>query len=118
MRVNFVAKNASNFIELNAAFFMVESGRGLTENQLISLLSKMKDSKEYELMTVEGDGVSAMGLINIIWFEKYFGFDAKKIEHFVTKVIEKIDKGIYEESEDGIYYLKKCPIYIASPDVY
>lgn len=114
MRVNFVAKNASNFIELNAAFFMVESGRGLTENQLISLLSKMKDSKEYELMTVEGDEISAMGLIDMQWFEQKFKYDPVKIERFVQKVID----GVYEESDDDVYFLKESPIYIGSPDVY
>lgn len=114
MVINFVAKNASNFIELSAAFFVVEAGRGLTENQLISLLSKTKDIKEYELLTIEGDGVSAMGLIDIEWFEQEFNYDSVKIERFVQTVID----GAYTESDDNIYFFKKSSIYIASPDTY
>lgn len=114
MSVNFIAKNASNFIELSAAFFVVEAGRGLTGNQLISLLSKTKDIKEYELVTIEGDGVSAMGLINMQWFEQKFNYDSIKIERFVQKVIN----GVYTESDDNVYFFKESSIYIASPDTY
>lgn len=114
MSVNFVAKNASNFVKLNAAFFIVEIETGLTRNQLNSLLDKIKYSNEVELITIEGEEGTAMGLIDMQWFEQRFKYDPVKIERFVQKVID----GVYEESEDGIYYLKKFPIYIASPDVY
>ena len=114
MSVNFVAKNASNFVKLNAAFFIVEVETGLTRKQLNSLLDKIKYSNEVELITIEGEEGTAMGLIDMQWFEQKFKYDPVKIERFVQKVID----GVYEESEDGIYYLKKFPIYIASPDVY
>lgn len=114
MSVNFVAKNASNFVKLNAAFFIVEIETGLTRKQLNSLLDKIKYSNEVELITIEGEEGTAMGLIDMQWFEQRFKYDPVKIERFVQKVID----GVYEESEDGIYYLKKFPIYIASPDVY
>lgn len=114
MSVNFVAKNASNFIKLNAAFFIVEIEKGLTANQLNSLLDKMKYSKEFELITLEGEDGSAMGLIDMKWFEQKFKYDPVKIERFVQKVID----GVYEESDDDVYFLKESPIYIASPDVY
>lgn len=114
MSVNFVAKNASNFVKLNAAFFIIEIEKGLTGNQLNSLLDKTKYSKEFELITIEAEDGTAMGLIDMRWFEKKFGYDADRIEHFVQEVID----GLYEEPEDNVYYLKEGSIYIASPDVY
>lgn len=114
MSVNFVAKNASNFVKLNAAFFIVEIETGLTRKQLNSLLDKIKYSNEVELITIEGEEGTAMGLIDMHWFEQKFKYDPVKIERFVQKVID----GVYEESDDAVYYLKEGSIYISSPDVY
>ena len=114
MSVNFVAKNASNFVKLNAAFFIVEIETGLTRKQLNSLLDKIKYSNEVELITIEGEEGTAMGLIDMHWFEQKFKYDPVKLERFVQKVID----GVYEESDDDVYFLKESPIYIGSPDVY
>lgn len=114
MYQNFIAKNAANFIKLNAAFFIVEVEKGITAAQLNSLLSKLSCSKEFELITIEGERGSAMGLIDIRWFERKFNYDADDIELFVQTVID----GVYEESGNNVYFLKESPIYISSPDVY
>lgn len=107
-------RNRSSEGDLKAAFFEIEPGYGLTGRQLNSLLKKTQNTKEYELITIEGEEVTAMGLIDMEWFEDAFAFDANKIERFVTKVID----GRYEESEDDIYLLKGGQIYIGYPDVY
>lgn len=111
---NFVAKNAANFIKLNAAFFIVEVEKGITAAQLNSLLSKLSCSKEFELITIEGERGSAMGLIDIRWFERKFNYDPDDINLFVQNVIDKLS----EKSDDNVYFLKESPIYISSPDVY
>ena len=114
MSVNFVAKNASNFVKLNAAFFIVEIETGLTRKQLNSLLDKIKYSNEVELITIEGEEGTAMGLMDMRWFEQKFKYDPVKIERFVQKVID----GVYEESDDDVYFLEEGPIFIGIPNVY
>lgn len=114
MSVNFVAKNGLNFVKLNAAFFVVEIEKGLTRNQINSLLDKMNYNKEFELITIEGDEGSAMGFIDMRWFEDNFYYDPEKIDSFVQEVID----GIYEKTEDNVYFLKEGLIYIGSPDIY
>lgn len=107
-------KNRSSERDLKAAFFEIEPGCGLTGRQLNSLLKKTQNSREYELITIEGEEVTAMGLIDMSWFEDAFKFDPNKIENFVIKVID----GIYEESDDDIYCLKGGQIFIGCPDTY
>ncbi len=114
MRMNFVAKNAANFIKLNAAFFIVEVEKGITAAQINSLLNKLSYSEEFELITVEGDSGSAMGLIDMRWFERKFNYDPDDIYLFVQNVIDRV----YEQSDDNVYFLKEGPIYISCPDVY
>lgn len=118
MAVKFGIKNApkshSSERDLKAAFFEIEPGYGLTGKQLNSLLKKTPNSQEYELMTIEGEEVTAMGLIDMEWFERAFKFDVDKIERFVIKVID----GIYEESDDEIYLFKGGKIFIGCPDTY
>lgn len=114
MSVNFVAKNASNFVKLNAAFFIVEIETGLTRKQLNSLLDKIKYSNEVELITIEGEEGTAMGLIDMHWFEQKFKYDADKIDFFVQDVID----GVYKKNEDNVYFLEEGPIFIGIPNVY
>ena len=114
MRMNFVAKNAANFIKLNAAFFIVEVEKGITAAQINSLLNKLTYSEWFELITIEGDQGSALGLIDMRWFEREFNYDPDDIDFFVRNVINRV----HEQSDNNVYFLKGSPIYISYPDVY
>lgn len=114
MSLNFEVKNSPDFIKLNAAFFTVEPGRGLTSQQLCSLLNKTSDTQEYELMTIEGEDLTAYGLIDMAWLDSELDFNLNKIHRFVEKIVN----GVYDDSENNVYYLKNSPIYISHPDVY
>ncbi|MDE5977742.1 MAG: hypothetical protein K2G70_04680 [Turicibacter sp.] len=114
MTVNCVAKNASNFLKLNAAFFIVKVERGISAKQLHSLLDKLSDSKEFELITIEGEEGTAFGLIDMEWFKKKFDYDPDPIDYYVQGVID----GIVEHNKDNVYLLNGDSIYIANPDVY
>jgi len=114
MSLNFQVKNSPDYIKLEAAFFTVEPGRGLTSQQLGSLLNKTSDTQEYELITVEGEELTACGLIDMAWLEGELDFNVEKIHRFVEKIIN----GVYDDSQNNVYYLKNSPIYISYPDIY
>lgn len=107
-------KNRLSERDLKAAFYEIEPGYGLTANQLMSLMEKTSKTKEYELITIEGEDITAMGLIDMKWYEKRFGFDPVQIERFVTKVID----GYIDEEEDDIYLLRGAEVFIGCPTVY
>lgn len=114
MDANVTIKNSPDFVKLGAAFYTLTIEKGLTPNQLQSLVSKMPDCPEFELMTVEGESLTAMGIIDIHWFKNALDYEVDELDDFVSCVID----GDYEAQEDHLYELSGSPVYIANPDVY